>query len=124
MWHSKEMTDIATFTEEVRKFSADRDWQKFQDPKSLLLALMGEVGEVAELVQWTRESEVLSQFASAERKERIGDELADVFIYLVRLADVLGVDLGTAAEAKLARNIERFPTSGEGDVTGRLISKS
>lgn len=118
------MTNIAEFTTAVREFSRERDWEKFQDPKSLLLALMGEVGEVAELVQWTRESEVLPDFATPERRERIGDELADVFIYLVRLADVLGVDLGAAAEAKLARNHERFPTTGPDKVTGVLPSRS
>lgn len=117
------MTNIANFTEAVRVFSQERDWEQFQDPKSLLLALMGEVGEVAELVQWTRESEVLDEFHTPERKERIGDELADVFIYLVRLADVLGVDLGAAAEAKLARNELRFPVSGNESVRGVLPSK-
>lgn len=117
------MTDIAEFTASVRQFSEERNWEQFQDPKSLLLALMGEVGEVAELVQWTREDAVVSEFQSPQRRERIGDELADVFIYLVRLADVLGVDLGAAAQAKLARNSERFPTQGPENVVGRLISK-
>lgn len=117
------MTNISEFTAAVRAFSQERDWEQFQDPKSLLLALMGEVGEVAELVQWTRQDDVLADFSTPERKERIGDELADVFIYLVRLADVLGVDLGAAAEAKLARNHTRFPTSGAGDITGKLPSK-
>lgn len=117
------MTNIDEFTAAVRAFSHERDWEQFQDPKSLLLALMGEVGEVAELVQWTRQDDVIADFTSAERKERIGDELADVFIYLVRLADVLGVDLGAAAEAKLARNHIRFPISGETDVRGKLPSK-
>jgi NTP pyrophosphatase (non-canonical NTP hydrolase) len=117
------MTRIDEFTAAVRAFSQERDWEKFQDPKSLVLALTGEVGEVAELLQWVREADLPAEFASPERKERIGDELADVFIYLVRLADVLGVDLGAAAEAKLARNRERFPTTGPNNVTGRLVSK-
>lgn len=112
------MTDLIAFTETVRRFSAERDWEQFQDPKSLVLALTGEVGEVAELLQWVPADAVVERFADPARRERIGDELADVFIYLVRLADVLGVDLGAAGEAKLARNRERFPVDGEASVVG------
>ncbi|WP_435299160.1 nucleotide pyrophosphohydrolase [Timonella sp. A28] len=118
------MTDIAAFTEQVREFSVERDWPQFQDPKSLLLALMGEVGEVAELVQWLREDAVVEEFSSPERRERIGEELADVFIYLIRLADVLGVDLGAAGTAKLERNRDRFPVTGPHSVVGKFVSKS
>jgi NTP pyrophosphatase (non-canonical NTP hydrolase) len=85
----------------MREFTEARDWGRFHDLKSLTLALTGEVGEVAELVQWLPADAVPDV-------ERLGDELADVFLYLVRLADVAGVDLGAAALAKLARNEERF----------------
>lgn len=112
------MTDLAAFTTAVRAFSTDRDWGQFQDPKSLVLALVGEVGEVAELLQWVPADEAVAAFASPERRARIGDELADVLIYLVRLADVLGVDLGAAGETKLARNHERFPLEGQASVVG------
>jgi len=112
------MTDLASFTADVRAFSRERDWEKFQDAKSLALAMTGEVGEVVELLQWLREAELDEHFADPERRERIGDELADVLIYLVRLADVLGVDLGAAAQAKLARNRLRFPVGGEASVRG------
>lgn len=112
------MTDLASFTAAVRAFSTDRDWGQFQDPKSLVLALMGEVGEVAELVQWVPADQAVEAFQAPERRERIGDELADVFIYLVRLADVLGVDLGAAGDAKLARNEVRFPVDGHASVVG------
>ena len=86
----------------MREFTDARDWGRFHDVKSLTLALTGEVGEVAELVQWLPAGAVPDV-------ERLGDELADVLLYLVRLADVGGVDLGAAALAKLARNEERFP---------------
>lgn len=112
------MTDLTTFTAAVRAFSAERDWGQFQDPKSLVLALVGEVGEVAELLQWLPADQAVAAFEAPERRERIGDELADVFIYLVRLADVLGVDLGTAGETKLARNHARFPVDGQASVVG------
>lgn len=115
--------DLTAFTAAVREFSTERDWEQFQDPKSLVLALTGEVGEVAELVQWVREGEQADLFADPARRERFGDELADVLIYLVRLADVTGVDLGAAAEAKLARNHVRFPVGGPADVRGRAPVK-
>lgn len=112
------MTDLTAFTAAVRRFSHERDWEQFQDPKSLVLALTGEVGEVAELLQWVRAEDVVERFSDPARSARIGDELADVLIYLVRLADVLGVDLGAAGEAKLARNHERFPVAGSASVVG------
>ena len=98
------MTDLAAFTAAVRQFSHERDWEQFQDPKSLVLALTGEVGEVAELLQWVRAQDVVERFSDPARKARIGDEL--------------GVDLGAAGEAKLARNHERFPVAGEDSVVG------
>ena len=77
--------------------------------KSLTLALAGEVGEVAELVQWLPGDRVTAPDAGLA--ERVGEELADVLLYLLRLADVAGVDLGVAAQAKLARNEQRFPAA-------------
>jgi dCTP diphosphatase len=98
---------LEDLTARMREFTDARDWGRFHDLKSLTLALAGEVGEVAELVRWlpaeraTRPDDGL--------RERLGDELADVLLYLLRLADVAGVDLGAAAAAKLLRNEERFP---------------
>jgi dCTP diphosphatase len=89
----------------MRDFSEARDWGRFHDLKSLTLAL---VGEVAELVQWLPAESATT--ADDGLRERLGDELADVLLYLLRLADVAGVDLGAAALDKLARNEERFPT--------------
>src|SRR4051812_16229080 len=93
----------------MRKFTEARDWGRFHDLKSLTLALAGEVGEVAELVQWLPAER--TGVAEGPLRERLRDELADVLLYLVRLADVAGVDLGAAALSKLARNEERFPVN-------------
>lgn len=100
--------EIAELTRLIRQFSAERDWEQFHDPKSLLLALVGEVGELAELFQWVPADEAAPRFAAPERRARAAEELADVTIYLLRLADVLGVDLGAVTRAKLALNRERF----------------
>ena len=78
----------------MRKFAEDRDWGQFHDPKSVLLALVGEVGELAELFQWLPAADARALAASEPLRTRAGEELADVLLYLVLLADVLGIDLG------------------------------
>jgi dCTP diphosphatase len=93
----------------MRHFTDERSWQQFHDPKSLILALTGEVGELAELFQWLPAGSAAESAAQEPLRTRAGEELADVLLYLVRLADILGVDLAEAAERKLARNLERFP---------------
>ncbi|UZN02991.1 nucleotide pyrophosphohydrolase [Cellulomonas sp. S1-8] len=103
------MAEIAELAAAVREFSQERDWEQFHDPKSLVLALVGEVGELAELFQWVPADQAVERFAAPDRRARAAQEMADVLVYLVRLADVLGVDLGAAARAKLADSHTRFP---------------
>ena len=93
----------------MREFSDARDWGQFQDPKSLILALVGEVGELAELFQWIPADDVVAHFADPARHTRAGEEIADVLLYLLRLADVLDIDVMEAARAKQAGARERFP---------------
>lgn len=93
----------------MREFSEERDWIQFHDPKSLVLALVGEVGELAELFQWVPAEKALEHFDDAGRRQRAGEEIADVLLYLLRLADVLGIDVMAAARAKQADARRRFP---------------
>ncbi len=105
------MTDqdsIQALTAEIREFAVERDWEKFHDPKSLILALMGEVGELAELFQWVPADGVLEEFGSPGRKQRAAEEISDVLTYLLRLADVLDIDVGPAVWAKLQDSRKRF----------------
>lgn len=92
----------------LREFARERDWEQFHTPKNLAMALAGEVGELVEVFQWLTPEQAAGVMES-NRSEDVRDELADVAIYLVRLADVLGVDLLEAAHAKLHRNRDRFP---------------
>ena len=97
----------------MRKFAEDRDWGRFHDPKSVLLALVGEVGELAELFQWLPAAEARDLAAEQPLRTRGGEEMADVLLYLVLLADVVGIDLGSAAQSKMDDSERRFPPGGQ-----------
>jgi NTP pyrophosphatase (non-canonical NTP hydrolase) len=92
---------------ELRAFAAERDWEQFHSPKNLAMALAVEAAELLEQFQWLSEDE--SAAPGDARRARIEDELADVLIYLVRLADRLGIDLEAAVGSKLALNRSRYP---------------
>jgi NTP pyrophosphatase (non-canonical NTP hydrolase) len=109
------VTDIAALREAVRAFSTERDWGRYHDPKSVLLALVGEVGELAELFQWLPAGEAAALATSEPLRTRAGEEMSDVLLYLVLLADVLGIDLADAARRKLAAAHERYPAAEVGD---------
>lgn len=114
-----ERRTLAELTEAVRDFGRERDWRQFHDPKSLALALVGEVGELAELLQWVPADRAAEIFAEGERHTRMAEELADVLVYLVTLADVVGVDLTAAAFAKLEAARSKFPVAAYQGVAPR-----
>jgi dCTP diphosphatase len=93
--------------EQLRRFAAERDWEQFHSPKNLAMALSVEVAEIVEHFQWL--SEAQSRDLGAAKRSEVEQELADALIYLVRLADQLGVDLLQAAGRKLAVNEARYP---------------
>lgn len=88
-------------------FAAARDWEQFHSPKNLAMALSVEAAELVEEFQWLTEQQ--SRELDEERRERVRLELADVFIYLLRLADRLDVDLMRAADDKIAHNERKYP---------------
>ena len=103
------VTDLHALRDRMRQFTAERDWGGFHDPKSVLLALVGEVGELAELFQWLPAADAAKLGRSEPLHTRAAEEMSDVLLYLVRLADVLDVDLGAAASAKLTDAARRYP---------------
>ena len=107
------MTDAAdslrSFQDEVQQFAVERDWVQFHDPKSLILALVGEVGELAELFQWIPADEAAAVFSEDAKKARAAEEISDVLIYLMGLGNALGVDVESSAQAKLEAARTRFP---------------
>ncbi len=102
------MSDLDDLTQRMRAFTHARDWEQFHDPKSLILALVGEVGELAELFQWLPADSAAVLGLEEPLKTRVGEELSDVLLYLVRLADVLEIDLGDAASDKMSASEARF----------------
>lgn len=105
----------------LRAFATERDWERFHTPKNLAMALAGEAGEVIEHFQWLSAEE--SSALSPEQRAEVALELADVLLYLVRLADVLDVDLADAAQHKIAINADRYPPDkarGRSDKYDRL----
>lgn len=101
---------IEDLTLALRQFAADRQWEPFHTPKNLAMAIAGEAGELLAELQWLTPAESAS--LTADQRKAVAAEMADVLIYLCRLADVLGVDLLDAAHAKVAVNAERFPIRG------------
>lgn len=106
---SEPETDLLDLRDRMRRFTDERDWERFHDPKSLVLALVGEVGEVAELFQWLRAEHAADDVRLDPLRARVAEELADVLLYLVRLADVCEVDLAEAARVKLRSAEAKYP---------------
>lgn len=86
-----------------------RDWQRFHNPKNLVMALAGEAGELLAEFQWLTPEQACEVMGQEENAIRVVDEVADVGIYLLRLCDVLDVDLLDAVAQKVARNEQRYP---------------
>ncbi|HIE00391.1 MAG TPA: nucleotide pyrophosphohydrolase [Thiotrichaceae bacterium] len=101
------MTNLETLRQRLAEFAAMRDWDQFHSPKNLAMALIAEAAELVEHFQWLSEEE--SRHLSPEKKQAVSHELADVLIYLIRIADKLDIDLITAAEAKIQINETRYP---------------
>jgi dCTP diphosphatase len=91
----------------LRAFADEREWSQFHTPKNLAMALTGEVGELVEHFQWLTAEQ--SAALDDSTREEVALEMADVLLYLVRLADTLDIDLGEAAMRKIALNAARYP---------------
>ena len=99
--------DLDSIKKRLREFAHDRDWNQFHSPKNLVMALVGEVGELVEEFQWLTEDE--ARCLSGERKARVQEELADVQAYLIMIADKLGIDILSAVDEKITKNEAKYP---------------
>lgn len=100
-------TDINSLKKQLRDFAAQRDWDQFHSPKNLSMALSAEVAEIIEHFQWLTEEQ--SKNLPQNKLDEVETELADTLIYLIRLADKLGIDLIEAAAKKIAINAKKYP---------------
>jgi dCTP diphosphatase len=101
--------DHQALQQALREFAAERDWDQFHSPKNLAMALAAESGELLEQFQWL--SEAQSRDLPPERRHAVSEELADVFLYLLRISDLLQVDLIESANAKLRQNASKYPVA-------------
>jgi dCTP diphosphatase len=101
------MSELDDLRQRLRAFAAARDWEQFHTPKNLAMALIVEAGELLEHFQWLTGAE--SSELPADKRAEIALEIADVLLYLVRIADRLEVDLHAAALRKIAINEAKYP---------------
>jgi NTP pyrophosphatase (non-canonical NTP hydrolase) len=101
--------NLSELQAELRHFAVERDWQPFHTPKNLTTALMVEAAELAEIFQWMTPEESRLGHEDAGLKERIGEEVADVLLYLLQVADHSEIDVALAVRSKLARNALKYP---------------
>lgn len=104
-----EIPSLEQLQAQLAAFARERDWGQFHTPKNLVLALVGEVGELAEIFQWLSPESAERAMDDPETAERIRHELADVFAYLLRLSSVLNVNLASALEEKIEHNAAKYP---------------
>jgi NTP pyrophosphatase (non-canonical NTP hydrolase) len=104
--------DLASLTQALRDFARARQWEPFHSPKNLASALSVEAAELLEHFQWLTEAQ--SRALPAEKRAEIGTEIADVFLYLLQLADQLGIDVMDAARHKMVLNARKYPVPAGG----------
>jgi dCTP diphosphatase len=101
------MTDLDELRIRIRQFAEERDWDQYHAPKNLAMALIVEAAELVEHFQWL--SEAQSQALAPEKLVQVAEELADIQIYLIRIADKLNVDLMAAVDKKILANAVKYP---------------
>jgi NTP pyrophosphatase (non-canonical NTP hydrolase) len=107
---SGELTaSLESLAQRLAEFAREREWEPYHSPKNLVMALAGEAGELIEHFQWLTEAQ--SRQLSDERREAVALEMADILLYLVRLADQLHIDLLDAANRKIVLNARKYPVA-------------
>ena len=101
--------DIQALRVALSDFARERDWDQFHSPKNLSMALAGEAAELLEIFQWLTEQQSNEIVNSEKKLGQVKEEIADVFIYLVRLSDKLNIDIERAVLDKMALNAKKYP---------------
>ncbi|MBW2963146.1 nucleotide pyrophosphohydrolase [Candidatus Woesearchaeota archaeon] len=103
-------SDLEKLKEKIREFDLERDWEQFHNPKDLLVALVSEMGELAECYRWLSKEELTRVHSNPEKKEKVEEEIADIMMFLIRLAHQTDIDIINAVEKKLERIKEKYPS--------------
>ena len=101
--------NVPEIQDRLRKFAAERDWERYHSPKNLSAALAVEAAELMEIFQWIGSEESRNVVNHSDKLEEVGNELADVCIYALRLADVVGIDISLAITNKIEQNAQKYP---------------
>jgi len=101
--------NLSEIRKRLAKFARDRNWDQFHSPKNLSMGLAAEAAELLEIFQWLTEEQSKEIVRDEEEMALVREEIADVFIYLIRLADKLGVDIEKAVEEKMKLNEKKYP---------------
>ena len=99
--------EIETLIQRIRQFARDRDWEQYHSPKNLAMGVSVEAAELVEIFQWLTEDE--SKNLDSTQQGRVEEEIADVAVYLLKIADSLGIDLLDAIDRKLTKNEIKYP---------------
>ena len=108
-----EMPDKTTNLEElkakVREFVEARDWTKYHNPKDIAISIGIEASELVEIFQWVKESEIDSVLSNPEKLDNLREELADIFVYCLSMANSLNIDISDAIVEKIQKNMKKYP---------------
>jgi dCTP diphosphatase len=99
---------LGDIAEKLRRFTEERDWDQYHSPKNLAMAMTVEVAELLEHFQWLTEEQ--SKDLPPEKKAQVAEEMADIQIYLIRMADKLGIDILDSVRGKISQNEKKYPT--------------
>jgi dCTP diphosphatase len=103
----KEVLDLGKLKDKLIKFAKEREWEQFHSPKNLAMALSVESSELVEIFQWLTEEQ--SKRLPEDKMKDVRDEIADIFVYIVRMCTILDIDINDAVESKMKHNAEKYP---------------
>ncbi len=101
--------ELNDLKEKIKQFNLERDWDKYHNPKDLLIALVSEVGELAECYRWLSEKELFTIHSDPFKKKKVEEEIADIMMYLIILSYKTNIDIFTAIEEKIEKNRKKYP---------------
>jgi len=106
-----EIIELSKWQRRLQDFADERNWNQFHDPKNLAMALSVESSELVEIFQWLTSDESDLKLKESDFKLKVAEEVSDIFLYLIRFADIAGIDLNKALEHKIKMNADKYPVS-------------